>query len=57
LLELKFTPGQVAEYLPSLAAAGYDLVEDLEDMTAEELVGEAGLKKGHAKRIARHFSK
>jgi hypothetical protein len=56
LRELQFTPEQAAEYLPSLAAAGYDLVEDLEDMTAEELVAEAGLKKGHAKRIAKHFS-
>jgi hypothetical protein len=38
-----------------LAAAGYDLIEDLEDMTAAELA-EAGLKEGHAKRIAKHFS-
>jgi hypothetical protein len=56
LLELKFTPGQVAEYLQALAAAGYDLVVDLEGASAEQLVEEAGLQKGHAERIARHFS-
>jgi hypothetical protein len=53
LQELKFTAEQIAEYVPALATAGYDLVEDLEDMTAEELVKELGLKAGHAKRIVK----
>ena len=48
--------GQVAEYPPALAAAGYDLVGGLEGTSAEQLVDEAGLQKGHAERIARHFS-
>ena len=57
LQQLQFTPAQLAEYLPALAGAGYDLEGDLEDVTVEELVEEAGMKKPHAKRITKHFAR
>jgi hypothetical protein len=53
---LKFTSLQIAEYLPALTEAGYDLVQDLEHVTAEELMQEVGMKKPHATRVTRHFS-
>jgi hypothetical protein len=56
LQQLKFTSVQIAEYLPALTKAGYDLVEDLAAATADQLSEEAGMKKPHARRIAAYFS-
>ena len=56
LQQLKFTSVQIAEYLPMLTEAGYDLVEDLAAATADQLSEEAGMKKPHARRITTHFS-
>jgi hypothetical protein len=43
------------EYHAALVAEGYDEVGDVQDMRMEELV-EMGMKKGHAKRLLKHFS-
>ena len=42
------------EYHAALVAEGYDEVGDVQDMGMEELV-EMGMKKGHAKRLLKHF--
>jgi hypothetical protein len=55
LQQLKFTSAQIAEYLPALTEAGYDLVEDLAAVAIEELMEDAGMKKPHARRITSHF--
>jgi hypothetical protein len=45
----------LSEYLGVLVGEGYDKTSDLEDLGVEELVEEIGMKKGHAKRLAKHF--
>jgi hypothetical protein len=47
---------QIAQYLPALADAGYDLVKDLAAVTTGELMEDAGMKRPHARRITAHFS-
>jgi hypothetical protein len=44
----------LSEYHAALVAEGYDKVGDVQDMGMEELV-EIGMKKGHAKRLLKHF--
>jgi hypothetical protein len=56
LQQLQFTSVQIADYVPALTEAGYDLVEDLATATADQLSDEAGMKKPHARRITTHFS-
>jgi len=56
LQQLQFTSAQIADYVPALTEAGYDLVEDLATVTTEELMEDAGMKKPHARRIITHFS-
>ena len=56
LQQLQFTSAQIADYVPALTEAGYDLVEDLTAVTMEELMEDAGMKKPHARRITTHFS-
>jgi hypothetical protein len=56
LLQLQFTSAQIADYVPALTEAGYDLIEDLATATADQLSEEAGMKKPHARRITTHFS-
>jgi hypothetical protein len=56
LQQLQFTSAQIADYVPALTEAGYDLVEDLATATADQLSEEAGMKKPHARRITTHFS-
>jgi ankyrin repeat protein len=56
LQQLQFTSAQIADYVPALTEAGYDLVEDLATATAGQLSEEAGMKKPHARRITTHFS-
>ena len=46
---------KLSEYHAALVAEGYDEVGDVQDMRMEELV-EMGMKKGHAKRLLKHFS-
>jgi hypothetical protein len=53
---LQFTSAQIADYVPALTEAGYDLIEDLAAVTMEELMEDAGMKKPHARRITTHFS-
>jgi hypothetical protein len=38
-----------------LVGEGYDRVGDVEELGVKELVEEIGMKKGHAKRLAKHF--
>jgi hypothetical protein len=56
LQQLQFTSAQIADYVPALTEAGYDLIEDLAAVTMEELMEDAGMKKPHARRITTHFS-
>ena len=56
LQQLQFTSAQIADYVPALTEAGYDLIEDLATATADQLNEEAGMKKPHARRITTHFS-
>jgi hypothetical protein len=56
LQQLQFTSAQIADYVPALTEAGYDLVDDLAAVTMEELMEDAGMKKPHARRITMHFS-
>ena len=56
LQQLQFTSAQIADYVPALMEAGYDLIEDLATATADQLNEEAGMKKPHARRITMHFS-
>jgi hypothetical protein len=56
LQQLQFTSAQIADYVPALTEAGYDLIEDLAAVTMEELMEDAGMKKPHARRITAHFS-
>ena len=44
-------------YLPAFENDGYDKMEDVVDMTFEDVMGIEGMKKGHAKRIIKHVNK
>jgi hypothetical protein len=44
------------QYLQAFADEGYDKVSDVRHLTADELVADVGIKKGHARRLARHFT-
>jgi hypothetical protein len=42
--------------LQAFADEGYDKLGDVRHLTVEELVADAGIKRGHARRLARHFA-
>jgi hypothetical protein len=44
------------QYLRAFADQGYDKVSDVRHLTVEELVADVDIKKGHARRLARHFT-
>jgi hypothetical protein len=44
------------QYAPSFAEQGYDELADVHGMGMEELVGDVCMKKGHARRLMRHFN-
>jgi hypothetical protein len=44
------------QYLQAFADEGYDKVSDVRHLTIEELVADVGIKKGHARRLAGHFT-
>ena len=44
-------------YLTAFEEDGYDEVEDVVNMTLDEIMDIKDMKKGHAKRILRHTSK
>ena len=43
--------------MPAFENDGYDKMEDVVDMTFEDVMGIEGMKKGHAKRIIKHVNK
>ena len=44
-------------YLSAFEGDGYDELEDLTDMTFDDIMDIKGMKKGHAKRIIKHVNK
>ena len=44
-------------YLSAFKEDGYDEVEDVLNMTLQDIMDISGMKKGHAKRIFTHVSK
>jgi hypothetical protein len=44
------------QYAATFAEEGYDELGDVHYLTVKELMEGVGMKKGHAKRLARHFS-
>jgi hypothetical protein len=46
----------LSRYAEKLLQVGCELVEDVETLTEEELINDAGLKKPHARRLIKHFS-
>ena len=47
---------QLDGYCRAFAIEGYDLISDLEGLTALELSAELGMRRGHARRLVRHLS-
>ena len=48
---------EISQYRDTFLEEGYSLLEDLEELSLEELMDELGMKKPHAKRILTHFAK
>jgi len=46
----------LAQYLPELFKYGYDRLEDVQGMSQVELIEDINMKKGHARRLRKHFS-
>jgi hypothetical protein len=44
------------QYLQSFTDERYDKLSDVRHLTVEELVADVGIMKGHARRLARHFT-
>ena len=46
----------VKEYSARFLDEGYDKLADVRDLTVEELITDIGMKKGHARRLAKHLA-
>jgi hypothetical protein len=46
----------LGQYKSAFAQEGYDELNDVQHMSVDELVADIEMKKGHAKRLLRHFS-
>jgi hypothetical protein len=46
----------VREYSSAFLDEGYDTLADVRHLSVEELITEIGMKRGHARRLAKHFA-
>jgi tetratricopeptide (TPR) repeat protein len=47
----------LSQYVLKFRAEGFDQTDDVRSMGVEEFMSELGMKRGHAKRLVRHFSR